>query len=184
MKLKKSALLIGTLLISVCCFTACGNNNQDYERISALENKIAEIEDKEEIRKLVDSFSILADQKDAQTQAQLFTEDAVVTIINGDRTMELKGREEIGSTFGNTLASYNVVYHINGQLQVEINGDTATGTAYCQAVLADRTDGTSHQISHEGVYYEDEYVKENGKWLIKNRKSTFSWVDAHDLPQE
>ncbi len=69
MKFKKVTLLTGVFLISACCFTACGSNNQDSERISTLENKIAEMEDKEEIRKLVDSFSILADQKDAQTQA-------------------------------------------------------------------------------------------------------------------
>ena len=32
-----------------------------------------------------------------------------------------------------------------------------------------------------GVYYNDEYVKQSGKWLIAKRISTFAWQDKQAL---
>lgn len=34
-----------------------------------------------------------------------------------------------------------------------------------------------------GVYYQDDYVKQNGRWLIAKRQSTFVWTDKHELGQ-
>jgi hypothetical protein len=34
-----------------------------------------------------------------------------------------------------------------------------------------------------GVYYHDEYVRENGRWLIAKRRSVFDWEDRRELGQ-
>lgn len=135
------------------------------------------MEDKLAIKELVDTFSILADDKNATAQALLFTEDAEVkSYANGVLTSELKGRAQITEVFGNFLAMFETVYHINGQQVVEINENNAKGTAYCQVVLIGQIEGKKSMLT-QGVRYSDEYVKVDGTWLIARRTSNFMWAD-------
>lgn len=139
------------------------------------EKRIAELADRMALKNLVDTFSVLADQKNTEAQKWLFTEDAVVDSYIGDQKgMSLVGRENIGNAFGSYLALFDTVYHINGQQTVSLDGDTATGTAYCQVVLIGNENGKKIMTT-QGVYYNDEYVRQNGKWLIKHRTSHFTW---------
>lgn len=143
--------------------------------------KTLEIEEKLALKELVDTFSILADKKDVAAQVLLFTENSVVqTYINGEKVTDLTGRAQIGDVFTSFLAGFETVYHINGQQTVTINGDTATGISYCQVVLIRDEDGKKIMTTH-GVNYQDEYVRENERWLISNRVSTFVWTDNREL---
>ena len=69
---------------------------------------------------------------------------------------------------------------MNGQQVVEVDGDHAKGTAYCQVVLIGLNDGKRVQTT-QGVWYEDKYVKQDGKWLIAGRTSHFTWTDAKEI---
>ena len=136
-----------------------------------------ETEDILAIKKLVDTFSTLADVKDVESQMDLFTDDAEVISKSGGQTFTSRGKEEIGQAFADYLALFDIVYHLNGQQTVEINGDEATGTSYCFVVLIGN--GIKNQ---SGVRYKDTYVKKDGKWLIKRRESdfTFTSVDPYN----
>lgn len=141
------------------------------------------IEDKLALKQLVDEFSILADKKDIVAQVLLFTENAKVeSVSNGQAGSTLVGRKQIGETFAAFLAGFEVVYHINGQQKVDINGDKATGISYCAVTLISNTNG-KRMKTDMGVYYNDDYVKVNGKWLIANRKSNFAWRNIQSLEQ-
>ena len=52
----------------------------------------------------------------------------------------------------------------------------AKGTAYCQAVLVTEEDGKDI-ITTNYVRYTDAYVKADGKWHIKRRRTTFLITD-------
>lgn len=143
--------------------------------------QLTEIQDKLALKELVDTFSILADQKDAGKQAALFTEDARVnTYLNDQLITSLKGRQQIKDVFQNFLNSMEIVYHLNGQQTVSIDGNRATGTSYCFVTLIGMENGKRVKTTN-GVYYSDEYVKVNGRWLIANRKSTFAWQEKVDF---
>lgn len=138
-------------------------------------NEIGVAADRMALKEFVDTFSVLADQKDTEAQKLLFTEDVVVdSYVGGQKGMSLVGRENIGNTFGSYLALFDIVYHINGQQTVKIDGDTAKGAAYCQVVLIGDENGKK-MMTTQGVYYHDEYVRQDGKWLIKYRTSHFTW---------
>ena len=137
---------------------------------------ISKIEEQMALKRLVDTFSNLADVKDVEAQMTLFTDDAEVHSKSGDRVSVMKGKEQIGTAFANYLAQFDVVYHLNGQQTVEIDGDTATGTAYCFVTLIGN--GRKNQ---SGVRYQDTYVKQNGKWLIKKRESDFMFTTVDEL---
>ena len=143
-----------------------------------LRARLRRVEDQAALKSLVDTFSNLADVKDIDRQVLLFTEDATVESRTGDAPGNpLKGRKQIGDTFRSFLAGFETVYHINGQQTVSIDGDKATGTAYCQVVLIGRQNGAVSKTTM-GVRYADEYVRENGSWLISKRISNFMWREA------
>ena len=135
------------------------------------------IEDQLALKKLVDTFSNLADYKDTKAQMDLFTDDAEVVSKTGDQTFRSKGKKEIEKAFSDYLALFDIVYHLNGQQTVDINGDQASGISYCFVTLIGN--GKKNQ---SGVRYKDTYVKQNGKWLIKKRESdfTFTSVDPYN----
>jgi hypothetical protein len=136
------------------------------------------MEQRSALRHLVDTFSILADEKDAEAQTLLLTESAVVeTYRDSELVSKLEGREQIGQAFGNFLNNFEIVYHFNGQHSVTLNGDKATGILYCLATLI-----TAEKVkTNLGVRYNDEYVFENGKCLISKRISMFDWQEVTEL---
>ena len=138
----------------------------------------AQIQDQLALKRLVDTFSNLADVKDVDAQVLLFTEDAEVVSKSGDQVFVSKGREEIGKAFSGFLALFDVVYHLNGQQTVDIDGDTATGISYCFVTLIGG--GKKNQ---SGVRYHDTYVKQDGRWLIKKRESDFMFTTTEDMPK-
>ncbi len=172
--------LVMTILLTVCGLTAATAQTAGVEK---QDGGMRELRDKKELKELVDVFSILADKKDVEAQVLLFTEDATVDSYRGDSLVSsIRGRENLAQGFGAFLALFDTVYHINGQQTVKIDGDLATGTAYCQVVLIGMQDG--HRVmTTQGVVYDDEYVRQGGKWLIAKRTSHFVWTDAHEIGQ-
>jgi hypothetical protein len=148
-----------------------------------MEERINELENVRALRELVDNFSILADKKEVWKQTELFTKDAIVdSYVNGELTSSLKGTQEIGNAFESFLANFETVYHINGQHVVSINGNKAEGTLYCRVDLISSENGKRINNS-SAVSYKDEYVFENGQWLIAKRISNFVWNDRGELNQ-
>ncbi|WP_313392160.1 nuclear transport factor 2 family protein [Sphingobium yanoikuyae] len=144
--------------------------------------RIGKLEDEAALKRLVDTFSNLADRKDIDTQVTLFTEDATVdSWVDGKKGSSLKGRAELASAFGGFLAQFSTVYHMNGQQTVTIQGDEATGTAYCLVVLVSQSDGKTIRRT-SGVRYDDRYERRNGQWLIAARTSHFEWTAIEELP--
>ena len=167
----KSFAIILLSLISVSSLAQTNNRNN-------FELKVQELENKALLRTLVDTFSILADVKDAHSQTFLFTENATVeTYRNGELVTSLKGRQQIGDVFGNFLKNFKTVYHFNGQHSVKISGNKANGVLYCLTILV-----TAENVKTTiGIHYNDEYVFENGRWLISRRTSYFDWQEVQKI---
>lgn len=137
--------------------------------------ELKELEDRIALRELVDKIAILGDAGDVEGQVQLFTENAVSeTIAQGKTLMLLQGRENMAVAFKGFLKDIETVYHLNGQQVVTLNGDRATGTCYCLATLIGNENGRKTTTTI-GATYEDEYIRENGRWLIAKRVGHFRW---------
>ncbi len=146
-----------------------------------IEQRIQRLEDQVALKRLVDTFANLADNKDVASQMLLFTEDATVNTYFGDTLFaSMTGRDEISQVFSGFLANFETVYHINGQMTVEVDGDHATADHYCQVVLISQ-DGEKQLKNTNGVIYKDEYVRIEGKWLIAKRVARFTWRDISEL---
>lgn len=166
--MKRVALL---LTVTLFVFTA------NAQTVSQLTARIKEIEDRMAIKNLVDTFSVLADQKETQKQTLLFTENATIeSVVGGQPGTTLTGRQQIGEAFGAYLKNFETVYHLNGQQTLTLNGDKASGTSYCAVTLIGLENGKRMKTSM-GVYYQDDYVRQGGRWLIAKRRSTFAWQE-------
>jgi SnoaL-like domain len=147
-----------------------------------LNDRVQQLEDRVALRTLIDTFSILADRKDIETQVRLFTEDASVdSYLGGKLVSSLKGRQQLAEAFGGFLALFDTVYHQNGQQTVELDGDRATGVAYCMTVLIGMRDGR-RIMTTSGVTYNDEYTRGDTGWLISKRVTRFDWQREEDVP--
>jgi ketosteroid isomerase-like protein len=147
----------------------------------SLEQRVAEIEDKMAIKYVVDEFSNLADTKEIGKQVQLFTEDGIVeSYSNGERSSQLKGREQLKEAFSNFLSNFHTVYHQNGQQTIDLNGDKAEATSYCRVILVGEQGGKQMKTTLYTIY-KDQFVKQNGKWLIEHRTSNFAWREVTEV---
>ena len=182
----RATATIATIMVtlSVAAGAAAGRRWMDgpmQDNASDLRRRLQQLEDRAAIKTLVDTFSILADRKAVQTQTLLFTEDAIVDSYSGDQLISsLKGRKQIGNVFGAYLATFETVYHINGQQTVELHGDRATGISYCLVVLVGKENGKTIKNT-AGVYYNDEYLRRGDEWLIARRTSHFTWRDREEM---
>ena len=133
-----------------------------------------ELMDRAELKDLVDTFSNLADVKDAASQGDLFLPDGWLEFQMGfdGEINKIEGREALVQAFAATINPCKAVYHINGQHSVTIKGDEAEGVAYCTATLVNDAEGKDI-ITTNYVRYSDLYVKMDRKWYIKRRRTTF-----------
>ena len=147
-----------------------------------MESKIQTIEDKMAIKQVVDIFSNLADTKEIKKQVLLFTEDGVVeSYSDSKQTSSLKGREQLEQAFSGFLSNFHTVYHQNGQQTIEeLTETTAKATSYCRVILVGEQNGKQMKTTMYTIY-KDEFVKQNGQWLIKHRTSNFKWQEVENL---
>lgn len=138
--------------------------------------------EKQALKELVDTFSNLADEKNVAAQGSLFTADGhVTTYIGGALFADLKSRAEIVQFFTDFLANFKSVYHLNGQFTVtRLDETSADAINYCHVVLTEEKDGQT-LIHNHYVRYNDSYVKEDGRWLIKRRIANFMISDSRKL---
>jgi hypothetical protein len=139
------------------------------------------LQTKTELKELVDTFSNLADEKNIPGQMPLFTPDTTVKVYMGDQLLfDISGTEQLEEVFTGFTANVKRSYHMNGQHVVNVDGNSATGILYCQVKLVSEEDGKEFITDHS-IRYDDEYVRQNGTWLIKTRISRFSINDKRTL---
>ena len=169
--MKKTLLLLAAAAtLAVSC-----TNAQLQSRIDALENR-------QELKNLVDTFSVLADVKD--TQGLLFTEDgSMKTVANGQVVFSIDGRQNIVNACAGYLALFDTVWHSNGQQTVElIDAENATGVSYCTVILIGKNPMTGKtERLEEGFRYHDTYTKKNGTWQIAVRESEVLWAKTETI---
>lgn len=139
------------------------------------------LEAKSELKELIDTFSNLADEKNISRQMPLFTKDTIVKVYMGEELLfDISGTKQLEEVFTGFTADVKRSYHMNGQQVVKIDGDTATGIAYCQVKLVSEEEGKEVVMEHS-IRYNDKYVRQNGTWLISERISHFNITEKRTL---
>lgn len=140
-----------------------------------------ETADRLAIRELIDEYAHCADRRLAAQQAGLYAENGTTLVYMADpATAEpvqtLSGRSEHEDAFRAGLSQYAATMHFNGQSTVVLDGANATNRSYCLAHhLTDGEDRRSLLVM--AIRYEDQLVKQDGRWLFSERRLIIDWSD-------
>lgn len=136
---------------------------------------------KEELRDLIDAYAYLGDEKKIPEQMGLFTRDAIYKVyMNNFLAADVSGTENLEKEFNGHASLVKTYFTLNGQHAVKIDGEAATGVSFSQIKMIRASEGKDN-ITDYSVKYEDKYVRQNGKWLIKERTGYFVIVEARAL---
>ncbi len=143
------------------------------------EQKISLADDRLAIRNLVDQYAFFADSRDAQGQMDLFTDDTVFEVYYDPKSRipseVINSKKDLFPVFDN-LNSYDTTMHFNGQHSVEFKNTTASGITYCLAHHLNMVEG-KQKFMIAAIRYEDEFTKQDNKWLFSKRKLLVQWIE-------
>lgn len=139
------------------------------------------LDTQQELRNLVDAYAYLSDEKKISEVMGLFTPDALYQVyMNNAMVANVSGTESLEKEFNGHAALVKTYFTMNGQHTVKIDGDTATGISFSQIKMVRETDGKDN-ITDYSVRYDDKYIYQNGKWLIKERTGHFIIIEVRAL---
>ncbi len=142
----------------------------------SIEARLDRVEAQLAIQHVIADYAYYLDHRDYAGYASIFTPDGEWR----NATVSRKGRDAIkamAGMMGPEGAENKANYHLVSNPQVDVTGDTAIATSRYLFVTRAK-DGTP-QPSLAGIY-RDEFVKLDGKWLIKRRTAT----DVMPTPEE
>ncbi|EJL71449.1 nuclear transport factor 2 family protein, partial [Chryseobacterium populi] len=91
------------------------------------------------------------------------------------------GTDVLEKEFSGHASQVKTYFTLNGQHTVQIEGeDTATGISFTQIKMIRESEGKDI-ITDYSVKYDDKYVRQNGKWLIKERTGHFIIIEARSV---
>lgn len=135
----------------------------------SLEQRIDRLESKDAIRALATAYAIACDEHDMPRLLGLFTADACLDSPNG--AMVADGRDGIEEMFIRTFKIRGPSYHWTHDVTVEVDpqdANRATGLVLCHAETC-----PNGVVSIAALRYQDEYRREEGRWLFAKRVITF-----------
>lgn len=135
-----------------------------------------EMSDRWEIQDLVFRYAEIIDTRDFEALREVFTEDVHVdysafggSVGNLEETLAFLKASLTPELFPHTQ-------HLNANVQVKLDGDTASGRVMCfNPMNMELPDGHS-QTFFLGLWYLDEYRRTAAGWRISNREEVKSWV--------
>ena len=126
-------------------------------------NSNQEVQDRVEIRALVDRYAVESDRYNQEAYREIFTEDLNLRIIFGENVTEIQGVDEMVKIY-KAAGAAQVSFHQVGQQLVEFIDEThAKGTTYLTALLG------TEQVAQMFIRYEDRFEKIDGRWWITDR---------------
>jgi uncharacterized protein (TIGR02246 family) len=120
------------------------------------------IEDRLEIRELIDSYNDAVMRFDAEAWASKWAEDGIWHLPGAG---DVAGRDAIVTVWQGAMSAFSFVGFFASAGPIVVKGDSAEGTWYQQEFLHQK-DGVKRSVTGR---YQDEYVKLDGRWYFKKR---------------
>ena len=147
--------------------TAQTDSDNLNRRLEKLESRVRNLEDTEAIRNLKARYAELCDDNyNPDGIAALFVEDAV---WESGPLGRFEGREAIRSFFQGASKIFTFAIHYSLNSQIDVTGDTARARWY---LFMPCTVGDGDRAMWRAGIDDEEYVRSNGQWMFKSKKST------------
>lgn len=149
--------------------TEAGNGSAGARRESrSIEERLQALEDEREIRDLLIRYAQRLDNRDHKGYARLFARDGRWSGKLGDYTGPEAIEKMLVETFGPTPEGFENTnnFHLMSNVVIEVDGDRAT--AHSRITYFERSPESRPAAMLAGRY-EDELVREDGRWRFKHR---------------
>jgi uncharacterized protein (TIGR02246 family) len=130
-------------------------------------------EDNLEIQMLAQRYADAVMRHDAEDWGACWAEDGEWHMGGPE---PVKGRDAIVETWKGAMAGFTFAVFMVQPSIVEVDGDTGTSRSYVEEVL----DASGNSFKVYGVY-NDEVVREDGKWKFKTRRYSVLYNGPVDL---
>ncbi|HWH26264.1 MAG TPA: nuclear transport factor 2 family protein [Pseudolysinimonas sp.] len=141
----------------------------------SIEARIRVLEDHHDIAALVARHQDVADQKDFDSWPDILTDDIVVEFPFASHT----GRDGIAEWGRNALAIFEATFHMQSNLILEIDGDTARGRTTAWAVGIARAESRRRTFEEGGVY-QWTFRRTSEGWRIAKLSFAATWATDMD----
>lgn len=128
---------------------------------------IEEISDRLEIQQLLVDYSTAIDARRFDDLDRVFTADAYIDY----RAMGgVDGRyPEVKAWLAQVLPNFPAYAHMLGNVDVKIDGDSATSRTLCFNPMVLPSSDTQAQVLFCGLWYDDEFVRTDDGWRMTRR---------------
>jgi len=148
----------------------------DEEIIQDLQKRLKLLEDKEQLASFMNYYCRVADDLDWRAWGDCFSEDATFEYTP---VGIFTGREAIREGTAGTIM-YETTMHYISNVQFEVDGDSAVGTAYLRyAGVVSRNNPENHLAF--GGPYRWEYRRSKEGWKITKLKLETCWTNQGNL---
>jgi hypothetical protein len=126
---------------------------------------LEEISDRLEIQQLLIDYSTAIDGKRFDDLDAVFTPDAYIDYrVSGGVDGQFP---EVKAWLKEVLPNFPAYYHMLGNIDVRVSGDTATSRAICFNPMV--MGGDAGQIYFVGIWYVDEFIRTGQGWRMSRR---------------
>ncbi|WP_295872215.1 nuclear transport factor 2 family protein [uncultured Zhongshania sp.] len=134
---------------------------------------LQEMSDRFEIQDMLYQYADIIDRKAVDELNDIFTADAHIDYSAfggsvGDRPSTLAFLKE-------ALPAFSASQHLNANVQISVEGDTASGRVMCFNPM-EMPLGAEKHVFMLGLWYVDTYRRTSDGWRISSRKEEKSWV--------
>jgi ketosteroid isomerase-like protein len=142
-------------------------NSDIIGKLEDLESRIRAVEDADAIRNLKARYAELCDDDyNPDGIAALFVDDAV---WESGPLGRFEGKESIRDFFRGASEIFTFAIHYSLNPQIEVTGDTARARWY---LFMPCTVGDGDQAMWRAGIDDEEYIRVDGHWMFKSKKST------------
>ena len=121
------------------------------------------VEDRLEIRELMEAFAAGAMRMDADKWGEVWAEEGSWKLPSMEQAVS--GKANVIEAFREKMTYVDFMSMISFPADLVIEGDKAHGKSYCRELIYPKAGG---QIVVVGCF-DDEYVKRDGRWLFTSR---------------
>ena len=156
--MKKTVFQIITIVMLGLTLSSFTDNNLDNENM-----KNQEVQDRMEIRALVDRYALESDHYNQEGYREIFVKNLNLRIVAGEKVTEIHGVDEMVRIY-KAAGAAKISFHQVGQQVVDFTDEThAKGTTYLTALLG------NEKVAQMFIRYEDKFEKIDGRWWITDR---------------
>ncbi len=118
-----------------------------------------------EIQQVINLYASAIDKHQWSALESVFTEDAEADFIE---LGVFKGRQTISDLISSVLTQCSVTQHLLGNINIEVEGDTASASCYLSALHVGLGDYAAETMTVWGEY-KDKLVRTSDGWRIVHR---------------